>query len=68
MDAGSVARGSFKDAVHTPSNFGKFHVETFGNYPDRQQLYAAGYLEGYLTAGELALDYCVRWHSLSGSC
>ena len=49
--AGSVARGSFKDAVHTPSNFGQFHVETFGNFPDSHQLYAAGYLEGYLTAG-----------------
>ncbi|KAK9864545.1 hypothetical protein WJX84_003217 [Apatococcus fuscideae] len=50
---GSVARGSFKDAVHTPSNFGKFHVKTFGNFKDTQQLYAAGYLEGYLTAARI---------------
>ena len=54
--AGSVARGSFKDAVHTPSNFGQFHVETFGNFPDSHQLYAAGYLEGYLTAGGHLLE------------
>lgn len=48
--------------MHTPSNFGQFHVETFGNFPDTQQLYAAGYLEGYLTAGRHLLRGTVCDH------
>jgi hypothetical protein len=43
----------FVDSAHTLSNFGKLRVVTSGEYSDVQQLQAAGWLEGYLTAGEL---------------
>ncbi|KAL4421804.1 hypothetical protein ABPG77_009610, partial [Micractinium sp. CCAP 211/92] len=48
--AGGVAWGSYLDSLHTRSNFGQLRVTTSGEHPDADQLYAAGYLEGYLTA------------------
>lgn len=48
--AGGVAWGSYLDGLHTRSNFGQLRVTTSGEHPDADQLYAAGFLEGYLTA------------------
>ena len=48
--AGGVAWGSFLDGAHTRSNFGQLRVATSGAYADADQLFAAGFLEGFLTA------------------
>jgi hypothetical protein len=47
---GGVAWGSYLDSLHARSNFGQLRVSTSGNYSDEDQLFAAGFLEGYLTA------------------
>jgi hypothetical protein len=36
--------------MHSKSNFGQLRVSTSGVYGDAEQLAAAGFLEGYLTA------------------
>lgn len=46
----AVAYGSFLDGSHTVSNFGQLHITTSGDFSDDDQVFAAGYLEGYLTA------------------
>lgn len=48
--AGGVAWGSYLDSARARSNFGQLRVNTSGAYSDADQLYAAGFLEGYLTA------------------
>jgi hypothetical protein len=40
------------DSAHTRSNFGKLRISTSAHATDLQQMRAAGWLEGYLTAGE----------------
>jgi hypothetical protein len=49
--AGAVAHGVFVDSAYTASNFGQLRVVTSADYTDLHQLKAAGWLEGYLTAG-----------------
>ncbi|KAK9795552.1 hypothetical protein WJX73_006243 [Symbiochloris irregularis] len=51
-----VARAVYKDASLTPSNFGQLHVKTEGSYADRQQMFGAGYAEGWLSAHRI-YDY-----------
>ena len=46
----SIAHGSFIDSDETASNFGQLRITTESYYEDGQQLFAAGFLEGYLTA------------------
>eukprot|EP00753_Platysulcus_tardus_P015584 PLAT5104.1.p1 GENE.PLAT5104.1~~PLAT5104.1.p1 ORF type:complete len:554 (+),score=259.67 PLAT5104.1:12-1673(+) len=49
-DKAGVAYGSFQDPdAHVTSNFGQLHVATNASFPDEQQMYAAGFLEGALT-------------------
>jgi hypothetical protein len=49
--AGSLAHGAYLDSAHTKSNFGKLRISTSAQATDLQQMRAAGWLEGYLTAG-----------------
>lgn len=42
------------DSAFTPSNFGKLRVVTAPGHPDADQVFAAGFVEGYLTAGRIA--------------
>lgn len=51
--AGGIAWGSYLDGLHARSNFGQLRVTTSGEHPDADQLYAAGFLEGYLTANRI---------------
>ncbi|XP_042895278.1 putative phospholipase B-like 2 [Parasteatoda tepidariorum] len=60
----SVANGSFKDEIFK-TGWSYLEVNTDVNYPDPVQAYAAGVVEGYLTAPVLknhwtnmAADYC----------
>jgi hypothetical protein len=46
-----VAHGVFVDSSHTASNFGQLRVVTSRQHTDLQQMKAAGFIEGYLTAG-----------------
>ncbi|KAK2076982.1 hypothetical protein QBZ16_005210 [Prototheca wickerhamii] len=48
-----VAWGRYVPGRHTASNFGQLTVNTSGAYSDEQQMFAAGFLEGYLTATEI---------------
>ncbi|PNW85360.1 hypothetical protein CHLRE_03g182750v5 [Chlamydomonas reinhardtii] len=50
-----AATGTFIDSSQTTSNFGKLRVVTGagGGYTDLEQAYAAGFLEGYLTAARI---------------
>jgi hypothetical protein len=52
LGEGAVAWGEFIDASATKSNFGQLRVQTYGAYPDGDQMFAAGFLEGYITAGK----------------
>lgn len=49
----AVARATYVDAALTPSNFGKLRVATAAGAPDRDQAYAAGFAEGWLTAARI---------------
>ncbi len=51
---GALAWGSFVDAAATASNFGQLRVATAAGAPRADQAYAAGFLEGYLTAERIA--------------
>jgi hypothetical protein len=53
--AGAVAHGVFVDSAYTASNFGQLRVVTSADHTDLHQLKAAGWLEGYLTAGACLL-------------
>ena len=50
--ADAVAHGRYVDAKHTPSYTGQLHLSTSGAYSDHDQMFAAGYLEGYMSASE----------------
>lgn len=47
---GAVVNASYIDSDQTVSNFGQLHVHTSSAFSDAQQMYAAGYAEGWLTA------------------
>ena len=55
---GAAALGTFLDATNTPSNIGRLHVRTSAKHPDKQQMLAAGFLEGWLSAGSAAGILC----------
>ena len=56
-DDAVVAWGSFLDSAYTVSNFGQLKIDTSGEFPDAIQTFAAGFLEGYLTAPRIAQNY-----------
>jgi len=49
----AVAQGVYVDSAYTASNFGKLRIVTNGNFTDLQQMQAAGWIEGYLTAARV---------------
>lgn len=51
--AGAVAYGVYVDSAHTMSNFGKLRIVTSAEHSDLDQMNAAGWLEGYLTASRI---------------
>jgi hypothetical protein len=53
----AVAWGSYLDGSHTVSNFGQLRVTTSGDYSDADQVFAAGWLEGYLSAPRIYQNY-----------
>ena len=52
-----VAQVSYVDSDDTVSNFGILDVVTNGMYSDQQQMFAAGYVEGYVTAERIAQNF-----------
>ena len=48
--AGALCTGSFTDSVHTRSGFGVLHLHASPKASDAEQMFAMGYLEGWLTA------------------
>jgi hypothetical protein len=53
----AVAWGSYLDGSHTVSNFGQLRVTTSGEYSDADQVFAAGWLEGYLSAPRIYQNF-----------
>ncbi|KAI8474290.1 MAG: phospholipase B-like protein [Monoraphidium minutum] len=53
IQEGAAAHAAYVDSAHTPSNFGKLRVVTSPGHPDRDQLFGAGFVEGYLTAARI---------------
>eukprot|EP00775_Hariotina_reticulata_P011811 gene11811-11955_t len=53
MEPGAVALGVYVDSADTVSNFGKLRVTTSAEHSDFDQMSAAGFLEGYLTAARI---------------
>lgn len=51
LHAEGPARGAYIDSRHTRGGAGILHVTSNPEYTDEEQMFAAGYLEGYLTAG-----------------
>eukprot|EP00951_Prasinocladus_malaysianus_P034511 scaffold348672_cov38-Prasinocladus_malaysianus.AAC.1 len=45
-----VSAGNYSDAANHASFFGQFRVETLANATDADQGFAAGFVEGFLTA------------------
>ena len=45
------ALGSFVDSRHSRSGWGILHVASDARWTDEQQMFGAGFLEGWLTAG-----------------
>jgi hypothetical protein len=54
---GAAAWGSFLDGSHTVSNFGQLRVSTSGAHSDADQVFAAGFLEGHLTAPRIHQNF-----------
>jgi len=52
-----VANGNYSDATRHPSFFGQLRVESLGSAGDALQSYAAGFLEGALTAERISQHY-----------
>eukprot|EP00879_Flechtneria_rotunda_P007490 GHRR01007858.1.p1 GENE.GHRR01007858.1~~GHRR01007858.1.p1 ORF type:complete len:452 (+),score=148.73 GHRR01007858.1:378-1733(+) len=53
VQPGAVAHGVYVDSADTISNFGKLRISTSASFSDKDQMAAAGWLEGYLTAGRI---------------
>ncbi|GAX74564.1 hypothetical protein CEUSTIGMA_g2013.t1 [Chlamydomonas eustigma] len=53
----SLAWGSYIDSLKTASNFGKLRIVTSKNYSDSEQMRAAGFLEGWLSAERIYDQY-----------
>jgi hypothetical protein len=64
-----VANGNYSDAALHPSFFGQLRLESFGGASDGVQSYAAGFLEGALTAVRISQHYgnMESWWSGQGS-
>lgn len=56
-DPNAVAWSSYSDMTNHPSSFGQLGVHTNGTYFAADQWYAAGYLEGYITAERISQQY-----------
>ena len=52
-----VAQAEYSPASEHISNFGQYKVKTNGLFSDNAQTFAAGYLEGYLTAETIHQHY-----------
>lgn len=52
-----VSWGRYVDASKTASNFGKLKIKTSKEYDDDVQVFAAGYVEGRLTAFRIRQNY-----------
>ncbi len=50
MLSGALCTGRFTDSVHTRSGFGVLHLHASPKASDADQMFAIGYLEGWLTA------------------
>ena len=57
----AVAWGEYGDAALSPSGTGQLHVATAGSASDGDQAYAAGMVEGFLTAARVADYYQNTW-------
>lgn len=55
----TVARAAFQPGRHTRHGWAQLSVRTLAGHGDLEQLRAAGFLEGYLTAHEI--DAVRRW-------
>ena len=53
VDKSGAAYGSYDSGNNHPSNFGVLKIETNASFSDTDQTFAAGYLEGALTAGDI---------------
>ncbi|CAL8471420.1 g10962 [Coccomyxa elongata] len=56
LDDRAIASGKYVDASQTISNCGQLHIKTNGKYTDKEQMFAAGFFEGFTTA-ERIHDY-----------
>jgi len=52
-----IAYAEYSPSSDHASNFAQLLLRTNGQYPDKDQTYAAGYLEGYLTAESIHQHY-----------
>lgn len=57
LEGSVVAAGNYSDAANHKSFFGQLRVETASEGLDGTQAFAAGYLEGYLTAARISQHY-----------
>lgn len=55
--ADDIAIALYVHSSTTKSNFGTLEVVTNGAYSDEEQMWAAGYIEGYVSAHEIAQQY-----------
>ena len=53
----AIAVGSFQASHGTKSGWAQLYIETSKAFTDEQQMRAAGYLEGYLTAYEISAHH-----------
>ena len=53
----AVASGRFRSSEGTKSGWAQLYVETTAGYSDEEQMRAAGYLEGVLTAYEISAHH-----------
>ena len=60
-----MAYARYVDAAQTRSYTGQLHLSTSEAFSDHDQMFAAGYLEGYMTA---RTDCCPHAFMLSENC
>ena len=53
----AIAVGSFQASHGTKSGWAQLYIESNGAFTDEEQMQAAGYLEGYLTAYEISAHH-----------